>query len=112
MITVSKIACILACGVVLGVSLSDQTTWARDEIKVFHPVPRIGGQAGQPYDHAKHDYGSLQARERIGGQPGERIGGQAGQPYDHMKPEYESGLHARARIGGQAGERNGLIRLE
>lgn len=109
MITVSKIVCFVACGFVLGVSLSDQTTWARDEIKVFHPVPRIGGQAGQPYDHPKV---AVQPVKRIVGQPGERIGGQAGRPYDHMKHEYESGLHARARIGGQAGESYDLIQVE
>ena len=33
MIAVSKIACILACGFVLGVGLSAQTTWAGDGTK-------------------------------------------------------------------------------
>lgn len=109
MIAVSKIVCILACGFVLGVGLSDQTTWAGDETKVFRPAPRIGGQAGQPYDHLKPV--SVQSVKRIEGQAGERIGGQAGRPYDHVKHEYAS-VQTEERIGGQAGESYSPILLE
>lgn len=111
MISLSKIVCILACGFVLGVGLAYQTTWAGDGMKTSRSTPRIGGQAGESYDHAKHEHESLQAREEIKGHPGERIGGQAGRPYEHMKHEYES-AHAAERIGGQAGEPYDFIQVE
>lgn len=76
MIAVSKVVCILSCGFVLGVSLSDQPTWAGDGMEVSQ---RIGGQAGRPYEHVKHESESVKA--------GERIGGQAGRPYEQEKHE-------------------------
>lgn len=106
------IVCIVACGFVLTVGLSDQTTWAGDETEVFRSAQRIGGQAGEPYDHVKHELGSLQAKEEITEHPGERIGGQAGRLYHDMKHESESSLHVQARIGGQAGEPYDLIQVE
>ena len=109
MIAVSKIVCILACGFILGVGLSAQSTWAGDGTKVFHPPPRIGGQAGQPYDHLKP--ASVQPVERVERQAGERIGGQAGQLYDHVKHEYAS-VQPEERIGGQAGESYSLTQLK
>lgn len=112
MIAVTKIVYILACGFILSMGLSHQTTWAKDGMEASRSVLRIGGQAGQPYGHVKSEYGSFQLRERIQGPPGERIGGQAGRPYDRVKHDYESDLHARARIGGQAGESYSPILLE
>ena len=32
---------------------------------------RIGGQAGQPYDHPKHDYETTHAKGRVGGEAGD-----------------------------------------
>lgn len=96
----AKIVCTVACGSVLAVGLSDQTTWAGDETTVSRSAQRIGGQAGLPYEHIKQEFASVQA--------GERIGGQAGQPYDHLKPaevQPEQRVEGQdgARIGGQAG---------
>ena len=31
----------------------------------------MGGQAGQPYDHLKHDYEPTHAKGRVGGEAGE-----------------------------------------
>lgn len=100
MISVSRIVCILACGFVLGVGLSSETVWAGDEMTISRSALRIGGQAGRPYDHVKHEYAPVL--------PEERIGGQAGLPYDHPnhpQVQHEEGVEgqAGARIGGQAG---------
>jgi hypothetical protein len=112
MITVFKLICILACGVVLGVGMSAQTAWAEDDgMNSSRSTPRIGGQDGQPYDHATHKDGLTQTKGRQDRHPGERIGGQDGRPYDHEKHEYEPD-HAKGRIGGQSGESSGLIQLE
>ncbi|MDF0668524.1 MAG: hypothetical protein P0119_20945 [Nitrospira sp.] len=97
---VAKMVCTVACGFVLTVGLSDQTTWAGDETNVSRSAQRIGGQAGLPYDHVKQEFAPVQAEERIGGQ--------AGQPYDHPEQaqvQAEEGVEgqAGARIGGQAG---------
>lgn len=111
MITVTKIVGIFACGVILNVGLSHQITWAKDGTEASRFASRIGGQAGQPYGHAKHTPPAAQAKERLDGHPGERTGGQAGRPYDHMKYEYEP-IQAKGRIGGKAGESYSPIQLE
>ena len=110
MIAVTKTICILTCGFVLSVGLS-QTTWAGDEMKSSRAASRIGGQAGQSYDQVIHKDGSGHMKERIATHSGERIGGQAGRPYDHIKHSYEP-AHANGRIGGQAGESYNPIQLE
>ena len=111
MIAVTNIIGILACGVILSIGLSHQTTWAKDGMEASRVASRIGGQAGQPYGHLKHNRPSVQAKERLDGHPGQRTGGQAGRPYDHMKHEYEP-IQAKGRIGGKAGESYSPILLE
>ena len=75
MITVFKLICILACGVVLSVGMSAQTAWAEDDgMNSSRSTPRIGGQDGRPYDHEKHEYEPDHAKGRIGGQSGESSG--------------------------------------
>lgn len=89
MITVSRIICMLACGFVLSIGLSDQTIWAKDGMTDSDFTSRLGGQAGQPYGQVTHNDGSAQSKERLDSRPGERLGGQAGRAYDHVKHEYE-----------------------
>lgn len=106
---IARIVCTVACGFVLAAGLSNQTTWAGDETRVSRSAQRIGGQAGRPYDHVKHEYAPVL--------PEERIGGQAGQPYDHPNPpqvQPEEGVEgqAGARIGGQAGRPYDRVRQE
>jgi len=111
MIAVTKTICILTCGFVLSVGLS-QTTWAGDEMKSPRAASRIGGQSGQSYDQfTQHKDGSGQMKERLAARSGARIGGQAGRSYDHKKHEYEP-THANGRIGGEAGESYNSIQLE
>jgi hypothetical protein len=107
----AKTVYILACGFILNVGLSHQTTWAKDGMEASRSASRIGGQAGQPYGHVKHNRPSVQAKERLDGHTQERIGGQAGRPYDHMKHEYEP-IQPKGRIGGKAGESYSPILLE
>ncbi|MDC8450008.1 MAG: hypothetical protein LV473_16855 [Nitrospira sp.] len=111
MIRPSKIVYIVACGIALSIGFSHQPTWAGEEMKDPHPQSRVGGQAGQPYDHVTDKDESAQTKERLHRRPGERIGGQAGQPYDHIKHDYES-THAKGRVGGEAGESYPLIQVE
>lgn len=111
MIGYSQIVYILAYGVVLGIGISHQPTWAEDGMKAPHSESRIGGQAGQPYEQITYKDESAQTKERLHRHPGERIGGQAGQPYDHLKHDYEA-THAKGRVGGEAGESYSPIQLE
>jgi len=111
MIAVTKIVCALACGFMLSVGLSYQTTWAKDGMEASRFASRIGGQAGQPYGHVKHNRPSAQAKEPRDEHPGQRTGGQAGRPYDHIKHEYEP-IEAKGRIGGNAGASYSPILLE
>ena len=111
MITATKIVSILACGAILSIGLSRQTTWAKDGMEASRFASRIGGQAGQPYGYVKHNRPSVQAKERLDRHPGERTGGQAVRPYDHMKYEYEP-IQAKGRIGGNAGESYSPVQLE
>ncbi len=106
MIPVSKVMCILACGFILGVAQEYASAQAGNYTH-GDTQARIGGQAGEPYPHAKHEHASIQAKEQANGEAKARIGGQAGQPYDQMKPASSSTpaeSHPKsARIGGQAG---------
>ncbi len=111
MIRSSKIVYIFACGVILGIGLSHQPTWAGEKLNAPHPESRVGGQAGQPYEKVIYRDESDHTKERLHRQPGERIGGQAGRPYDHLKHDYES-THAKGRVGGEAGESYSHIQLE
>jgi hypothetical protein len=111
MIAIFKNVGVVACGFVLSVSLSQQIMWAADEMKASHSSSRIGGQAGQSYDHAKRTHVSFPRKERIDGRPGERLGGQAGREYDHIKHDYEP-IYATGRIGGRAGASYSPIQLE
>ncbi|OYT20636.1 MAG: hypothetical protein CCU26_05500 [Nitrospira sp. UW-LDO-01] len=111
MITVSRIICMLVCGFVLSIGLSDQTTWAKDGMTDSYFTSRLGGQAGQPYGQVTHNDGSAQSKERLDRRPGERLGGQAGRAYDHVKHEYEP-IPVQGRIGGEAGESYSPIQLQ
>ncbi len=111
MIRQFKVVCMLACGFVLSVGLSQQTTWAGDEMNGSYSAARIGGQAGQSYNHVTHEHGSSQSKVRLARRLGERIGGQAGQPYDHIVHTYKP-IYATGRIGGRAGASYSPIQLE
>ncbi len=50
MIPISKLVCIISCGFLLGLGLSDNAALAGDEMKAAQPGERIGGQAGRDYD--------------------------------------------------------------
>lgn len=111
MITLSRIICMLVCGFVLSIGLSDQTIWAKDGMTDSDFTSRLGGQAGQPYGQVTHNDGSAQSKERLDSRPGERLGGQAGRAYDHVKHEYEP-IPVQGRIGGEAGESYSPIQLQ
>ena len=95
MVAIPKIIGVMCCGVVLCLDLSGTAVAAEADTKAGQSGERIGGQAGQGYEHVK--------QERIAvTQPGERIGGQAGRGYEQQKWE-RLVAHLGERIGGQAG---------
>jgi len=53
MIPISKFVCIISCGFLLGLGLSDNAALAGDEMKAAQPGERIGGQAGLGYEQDK-----------------------------------------------------------
>jgi len=111
MISASKLVCLLACGFVMSVGLSSQPAWAEHEPKDSLSASRIGGQSGQPYEHATHQDGSAQPKVRLDRHPGERIGGMDGRPYDHLKRKYEA-VPETGRIGGDQGNTYHRLQLE
>ena len=94
MAPISKVVCVISCGILLGLGLSGNAALAAHEMRAGQSGERIGGQAGLGYEQVKG--------EPVRAQAGERIGGQAGLGYEQVKSEV---IHAQPgeRIGGQAG---------
>jgi hypothetical protein len=63
MVTIPKIVGVMSCGVLLCLGLSGNAVSAVDVMKAGPAGERIGGQAGRPYDHMKHEYESVHAGE-------------------------------------------------
>lgn len=108
MATISKLVCMLACGILLSLGVIAQPAGAEDkDVNNSQHSPRIGGMDGKPYDHVTRHDGSPGMKEQQDRHPGERIGGMDGKPYDHQKHEYEPG-YAKGRTGAQYGESSAI----